>query len=139
MIIKPIKIITKDAEQIAQGNLSFTNNLLIYANKEHEIGILSATFINLCDNMRKLIYDIKSSVEQINTSCTELEGNAKYVETSSEQSYKATQQINGLITDIQRGITETHVEMYRTEVVIGEQEKSVEQAFISFEQMKLLE
>jgi len=276
LIIKPLKIITKDAEQIAQGNLSYSENLIAYGNKEHEIGILSATFINLCDSMKKLISDIRASAEHIDTSCTELETNAKYVEKSSEQitvsiseiagglgdqanntqngnvmvhkileslfklssnakasveltsesdhvmevnslsimyqkekmeeskqatnkvssainllsnkskeiefiistivgiaeqtnllalnaaieaarageqgrgfavvagevrklaeqSAKATQKINTLITDIQKGITEAYSEMNRTEVIINEQEKSVDEAIVSFERMK---
>ncbi len=99
LIIKPIRIITKDAEQIALGNLSYSDNLVRYGNKEHEIGILSAAFMNLCNNMKLLMSDIKAVVGQIDTSCTELEGNAKYVEKSSEQ-------ITASISEIARGISE---------------------------------
>jgi methyl-accepting chemotaxis protein len=99
VVIRPIRIITKDAEQMAQGNLSYNHELMAYGAKKHEIGVLSAAFINLCDNMKELVSDIKVSVEKIDTSCTELEGNTKYVEKSSEQ-------ITSSISEIARGISE---------------------------------
>lgn len=99
IVIRPIRIITKDAERMAQGNLSYDKELTVYEARKHEIGILSAAFINLCDNMKRLVSDIKASVEKIDTSCTELEGNTRYVEKSSEQ-------ITSSISEIARGISE---------------------------------
>lgn len=99
LIIKPITIITKDAEQIAQGNLSTSSNLSIYRNKKHEIGILAKTFLTLRDNMKILISDIKTSVDNVNTTCGELDNDAKNVEHSSEQITKSVSEIAGGISE----------------------------------------
>ncbi len=54
----------------------------------------------------------------------------------AEQSSKATQKINTLITDIQEGITDAYTEMNHTEEIINEQEKSVDEVTVSFDEMK---
>ena len=98
-IIKPISIITKDAEQIAQGNLSVNSSLSLYQDKKHEIGVLASTFLTLSDNMKKLISDMKVSIEHINTTCTTLNDNTAYVEKSSEQVTKSLSEITNGISE----------------------------------------
>ncbi|MGB8452226.1 MAG: methyl-accepting chemotaxis protein [Anaerocolumna sp.] len=99
LIIKPITIITQDAGQIAQGNLSTGHRLALYKNRKHEIGLLAETFLALRDNTKTLLSEIKASVEHVNTTCLELEDNTKHVENSSEQ-------ITNSISEVANGISE---------------------------------
>lgn len=99
LIIDPIKVITKDAEQIAHGHLTSSSSLDVYSSKKHEIGLLSKAFLNLSENMKKLISEIKESAENVAISCKELEGNASNVEASSKQ-------ITHSVSELADGISE---------------------------------
>ncbi|MEM1484233.1 methyl-accepting chemotaxis protein [Oscillospiraceae bacterium PP1C4] len=85
MIIKPLKAITKDIEQVNAGNLSHKGNMGIYQKRRDEIGVLSRSFIQMTESLKELISEIKTNAQKISESNSRIETLTQGVSTNSEQ------------------------------------------------------
>ncbi|WP_227763654.1 methyl-accepting chemotaxis protein [Zhaonella formicivorans] len=92
-IAKPLELIAKEAEKIAQGNLNIQN---IQYTGNDEIGTLARSFNNMVANMRNLILKVIRSAEDVSAAAQELSA-------STEQSTQAVNQLSSVAEELAHG------------------------------------
>ncbi|SDE56034.1 methyl-accepting chemotaxis protein [Sporomusa acidovorans] len=92
-MIKPIKKVEAAANQIADGDITVSS---VGITSDDELGHLGQSFEKMTANLRVLIREISSAVEQVATSSKELTA-------SAEQSAQAANQVAGSITEVAQG------------------------------------
>lgn len=97
-IIKPLNLLIQDAKMMAEGDFTNDGKLLVYGSKKHEIGQLTRVFIDMGDNIKKLIVAIRNSADMVYNSCKELEQVSSAVSTSSEQISTTVSELAGGIS-----------------------------------------
>jgi len=94
-ITKPILALTKQAEKVADGDLTAT----VQVKAKDEIGTLSAIFNTMVQNMREMI-------EKVNGSIHNLSNSAEHLSAVSEETMASSEQISAAIDDIAKGTSE---------------------------------
>ncbi|WP_424766967.1 methyl-accepting chemotaxis protein [Paenibacillus sp. sgz302251] len=89
-IIKPIKLVSKAAQQIALGDLSAEQ---IHLKNKDEIGELAGAFNAMLLHLRDMIARVSLSSEQVAASSEQLSATSELSSKVSEQIAKATQQV----------------------------------------------
>ncbi|WP_432402018.1 methyl-accepting chemotaxis protein [Wukongibacter sp. M2B1] len=112
IVINPLKIIIKDAERIADGDLTNQDNLVQYIGKKHEIGLLARSFINMVENMQRLISEIKNSADHVSTSCRDVKEVSSGVRVASEQ-------IAMTISELADGISEQAINTQSSNTMVA--------------------
>ncbi|MCT4563622.1 MAG: methyl-accepting chemotaxis protein [Maledivibacter sp.] len=113
MVINPLKVITKDAERITEGDLTRQENLVQYYKKDNEIGLLARAFINMIENIHKLVSEIKTSTVNVVESCQELDQVSSGVSASSKQ-------ISITVSELAQGVSEQASNTQDGSLMIGE-------------------
>lgn len=90
-IVGPIKQITKNAEEIAQGNLGVEK---IQVGTKDEIFSLNNAFAQMTDNLRGLIEHVSNSSSQVAASAEELMASADEMMSGTEQITASIQQVS---------------------------------------------
>ncbi|MCE5324242.1 methyl-accepting chemotaxis protein [bacterium] len=94
-IVKPVTGLVKDAEQVAEGDL--TVNVALCG--EDEVGKLSQAFRRMVESLKDTIIQVTNSSEKVTVSSQSLSA-------TSEEINKATQQITETITQVATGSQE---------------------------------
>lgn len=94
-IARPILAIARQAEQVAQGDLTAT----VHVKAKDEIGQLADSFNLMVNNMRDMI-------EKVNGSIRHLSDSAEHLSAVSEETMASGEQISAAIDDIAKGTSE---------------------------------
>lgn len=94
-ITKPILTLTKEAEKVAEGDLTVTAQV----KAKDEIGTLTEIFNTMVRNMRDMI-------EKVNGSIHNLSNSAEHLSAVSEETMASSEQISAAIDDIAKGASE---------------------------------
>ncbi|PLR99095.1 methyl-accepting chemotaxis protein [Bacillus sp. T33-2] len=92
-IVRPIRLITNHAGQIAAGNLAVSN---VTVTSKDEISVLNQSFQEMVRNLRRLIEQVSNSSSQVAASAEELMA-------SAEETMKGTEQITTSIQQVSAG------------------------------------
>ncbi|RFU60513.1 methyl-accepting chemotaxis protein [Bacillus sp. V59.32b] len=90
-IVGPIKQITENAEEMAQGNLAVEN---IQVGTKDEIFSLNKAFRQMTDNLRGVIEQVSNSSSQVAASAEELMASADETMSGTEQITSSIQQVS---------------------------------------------
>ncbi|WP_018130425.1 methyl-accepting chemotaxis protein [Effusibacillus pohliae] len=104
MILKPMTVISRAAEQIAAGNLAAED---VMVGSQDEIGTLASTFNQMKRNLADLIRQVKSSSEQVAEAAERLTEGATHINQASEQIAHAIQQVAAGTDKQVRTVSET--------------------------------
>ncbi|KMY49595.1 methyl-accepting chemotaxis protein [Peribacillus loiseleuriae] len=102
MISRPLEMITKNAKEIANGNLAIEE---IKIKNRDEIGQVASSFNQMAENLRAIIHEINLTSEQVASSSEELMA-------STEETTSATKQV---VTSIQEVASSVEVQGENTE------------------------
>ncbi|MED0703797.1 methyl-accepting chemotaxis protein, partial [Aeribacillus composti] len=105
-ISKPILLLAKNADKMAEGDLSGT---LTVKNKD-EIGKLANSFTKMTDNIRQILLDLDGSVK-------ELQQSAQTLNVVSEEATASSEEISVAIEEIAKGSGE---QANSTEIINGQ-------------------
>lgn len=95
-IVRPINKLKGMVEQVAKGDLS---QKIESNTNQDEIGLLTQGFAVMVDNLKELVNDVSSAVEQMNLSTKELAGTA-------EESTRAADQVAQTVEELAMGADE---------------------------------
>ncbi|WP_186580483.1 methyl-accepting chemotaxis protein [Aquibacillus kalidii] len=90
IISKPVKQISKSAQEIASGNLVIDE---LKVKNNDEIGELAASFNQMTINLRDLIVNVSGTSEQVASSAEELMASAEQTTTATHQVTTAIQEV----------------------------------------------
>lgn len=115
-VARPIKVVAEHAEKISKLDLTSETESK-YLDRRDEIGFLERSFGKLCDQLNKVVYDIKRGSNKLSISIIELDrGNDELATMSSEQaaSLEETTATLEQISTIMSIHTEKTLELSRT-------------------------
>ncbi|MER7813729.1 methyl-accepting chemotaxis protein, partial [Streptomyces sp900116325] len=92
IISKPVQLISKSAEQIADGNLLIDE---INIKNKDEIGHLAVSFNRMTRNLRDLIHQVSSTSEHVASSAEELLASTEQTNSATNQVVTSIQEIAG--------------------------------------------
>lgn len=90
MISKPVKLVSRAAEEVANGNLAVEK---INVKNKDEIGELAASFNAMATNLRDLIFQVSSTSEQVASSAEEMMASADQTNAATNQVATAIQEV----------------------------------------------
>ncbi|WP_456278680.1 methyl-accepting chemotaxis protein [Bacillus sp. AK128] len=93
-IIKPIKVMTKSLQEIAEGEGDLTREISV--SSKDELGLMAQSFNKMIFNLRELIKQVGSNAEQVAAAAEELTA-------SSEETTRATEQISSTVQEVASG------------------------------------
>ncbi|MVX66363.1 HAMP domain-containing protein [Clostridium chromiireducens] len=88
-MIKPLLVLKKAAEQLAQGNLAYDFKIT----SGDEVGDLSKAFMEMRENLKNLVQQISSASENVTISTRDVLNSSKQAEVVSNQIAEATSQL----------------------------------------------
>ncbi|KYZ76174.1 chemotaxis protein [Anaerosporomusa subterranea] len=115
-IIKPLNRLAKDADQIAEGNLSN----VISASGVTEVDTLAASLETMRLGLRDIVTNIMKSSEQMAAASEELTA-------SAEQSSQATEQVAVVISEVAHGVSRQTKALDGTAAITEEMSAGVQQ------------
>lgn len=92
VISTPVKLVSKAAKQMADGNLAIDN---INVKNNDEIGQLATDFNEMATNLRNLIFQVSSTSEQVAASAEEMMASADQTNSATNQVATAIQEVAG--------------------------------------------
>ena len=90
MISKPVQLVSRAAEEVANGNLAVEK---INVKNKDEIGELAASFNAMTTNLRDLIFQVSSTSEQVASSAEEMMASADQTNAATNQVATAIQEV----------------------------------------------
>ncbi|MDU0460632.1 MAG: methyl-accepting chemotaxis protein [Geobacteraceae bacterium] len=81
MLSAPLRDLAKKSEQIAAGDL----NVTVSANSRDEIGLLSASFVTMVNNLRDVIGKVRETSLLVSSAATELSATSEQIASGSEE------------------------------------------------------
>lgn len=136
-ISKPIKRLSKMAEEVSTGDLTQT---VIISKSQDEVGQLGRNFARMVGNLRGLITEVNTMSEQVAMSSMEMRASSEEVSsvsdliaaTVSELAKGATEQAesseqgNTKIMEVVDGLSQIREEMEESEKLVGKAQNTVE-------------
>lgn len=125
MISKPIGIVTKAAKEIAKGNLAIPE---VVVKAKDETGELAASFNEMTESLRTLIYHVSSGAEQVAASSEELTASAEHTVLVTDQVSSAMQSVASTVEVQFKAVEETSRTVGEMSLGIREIAESTQQA-----------
>lgn len=110
LISRPIQLINKAAQMVANGDL--TNEPIVLRNRD-ELGVLASSFNEMTNNLRLMIQSVTDTTTQITASSEELLA-------SAEQNSRASQQITEQVEEMSLSASEQTNVAERSSQAMGE-------------------
>ncbi|KMT21008.1 methyl-accepting chemotaxis protein [Clostridium cylindrosporum] len=96
MISKPLQVLRESANNLASGNL----NVDIDIDTKDEVGMLARAFINMRDNVNRVLSDINSSSEQVESGARQVSDVGASLSQGATEQASAIEQLTASITEI---------------------------------------
>jgi methyl-accepting chemotaxis protein len=117
MIARPLKTLTKDAKEVAGGNLTIDHVLV---NSQDEVGQLSVAFNDMVEHLRMLVKKVIVTAEQVTASSQELTSNA-------EESAQVATQMAATISELAEGATQQAQDVNATASTVEQMSAGIQQ------------
>ena len=121
---EPISQMLKACRQMASGNINFAFNTKIKGN--NEIVELFTAFEQMSKNIRKIVYDVKQSAQNVNSAGKELSKSASLMAAGANQQASASEQVYTAMEEMTASIKKNSVNAKETEDITNKVVQSVQ-------------
>lgn len=104
IISKPIQLVSKAAEEIADGNLTIDQ---LKVKSKDETGVLAASFNRMVENLKNTIKDVIHASEQVASSSEELTAISEQITDANHQIVLSIQEVSDIIEEQGRDTEES--------------------------------
>jgi methyl-accepting chemotaxis protein len=122
--LKPLKLVKGSINTIAQGNADLTRRLEVKANDE--VGAVVTGFNLFTEKLQRIIYDIKTSKNELSAAGEDLHASTEDTSASITQIIANIESVNGQITTQSSSVEETVAAVNRIAENIAALEKMIE-------------